>query len=421
LGVNRSDTYEKAGFYALGARALMRINRPHRAGMVFARAEMWTDAAKCFTTADMHEEAAKCYMQTGQFESAAKAYTSIEDFVNAAQAYAKFGAFRKASEAYSLAGDKVNATKQLKLALSSEGGMGTNWLNENELDLVENEAMRSGVSDSVFKALSGDPRLPAMVESLLKKKDFSRAKRLYQFADENARNSLIGKAVDGQLSQDDLIHFLRKVKDHVSLGYALQKLGQYAQAGFEFEQAKDWDLALSNYARAGSTQDVERIQKTKAGFDFGNVVSLQHNANDQVIGISENPRLVEMRLFKNVKSSLVGRVESIASQATLSAGEYMQSSTSGHEFVNFIVSGRIEALPLDGSSEQTLGRGDSFGHETLIGFSGGQTKYLATSNVLILQIKVSAFKSILDRDGNAAQQILKNSLLSLPEYRSKIV
>ena len=198
-------------------------------------------------------------------------------------------------------------------------------------------------------------------------------------------------------------------------------MGQFAQAGFEFEQAKEWELALSNYARAGSKQDVERIQKTKEGFAYGNVVPLQNALAEPANEFTAIPRLLDMRLFKSVNSRFVGYVESVATKASLHAGEQMQSSTSGHEFVNFIVSGRIEVVPLDGGPEQTLGRGDSFGHETLIGFAGGQTKYIAVSEVSLQQVKVSDFKSILDKDSIAAQRILKNTLIALPEYRSKIV
>jgi|GEM_PF-5948964 len=271
LGMVREtvNAYQDAGLHAHAARALMRINRPHRAGIVFARGEMWADAARCFLIADMHDEAAKCYMQTGQFEDAAKAYNKVEDYANAASAFAKIGDFRKAAEAYKRAGDQASATRQIKLALSAEGSGDTSWLSESELALVQADLVATSGSADVSKALAGDPRLPGMIANFLNQKDFVRAEKLYQYADENARSSLVGKAVDGEVVRDDLIRFLRKANDHLSLGYALQRMEQFAQAAYEFEQVREWDLAISNYAKAGSKQDVDRVKKAKAGFDSG--------------------------------------------------------------------------------------------------------------------------------------------------------
>ncbi len=423
LGMVREavDAYEKAGFYAQGAQALMRINRPHRAGIIFARGEMWADAAKCFVAAEMHEEAAKCYVQTGQFEEAANAYMSVEDFVNAANAYAKVGKFRKAAHAFDLSGDKLNATRQLRLALSSESSLGQGRLTEAELALVQKEGFStSESSETVFKALHGDPRLPAMIEGFLLKKDFVRAEQLYKFADTDTRSSLIGKAVDGKIVQDDLIHLLRKVKDHLSLGYILQKTGQSAQAGYEFEQAREWDLAISNYVKAGSTQEVERVSKAKVAFESGAVVSLQAAISHEPKSPVRGTQLLDMRIFQNVNKVFTQKVEAVGTAATLRAGDRMQSGLSGHKFVNFVVSGSMALVPVGGASEQVLNRGDSFGYQTLMGFSSGQTTYVATSDAKLLQVDIGVFKRMLDEDGISAQQVLKNCFTSLPEYRTKI-
>jgi tetratricopeptide (TPR) repeat protein len=161
------DLLIESGAVPLAAGTLMHVNRPHRAGNLFALHGFWEDAARCYRKASMHLEEANCYRSKGDFIAAAQIYVINDKRLEAGNCYYLAGQIDVAAEIFLEVGEFELAKKSLERLIRSREGLASLSLNRHAIDSLRGLLAKSMIEDIFIELLSVHDQLIPSVKILL--------------------------------------------------------------------------------------------------------------------------------------------------------------------------------------------------------------------------------------------------------------
>jgi tetratricopeptide (TPR) repeat protein len=452
------------------AAILLRMQRPHRAGFVYARHGKWQNAAACFKQANQHVEAGRCLREAEKYVEAAECFVAAEKFDDAAQCYIQNNDWHKAARLYLKANDRNKATSCYEkfIDLGSKSGVMPR-LEEFEIDFLSTTMESARLPKFLVEALASTGKLLNILVSLIKQGDLVSAAQLYLKSNLDMTAQLMGEVTLQSNEGRHLAEVFMKVGQFRHAGMIYEQLSDFKRAGQAFERAEDFDRACYCFERAGERDDAHRLKKklnpklaeqprqeeapvlsgleTKvdaSSFVAANVAAKSGNTpgaveptrkstvrpsqklgagvfsldlvtrneapqgqeSDRVL-FHECPIFADLDFQQREKIWQLGQIERAPEGAIII--QYQEEPKGFYLILEGEVRGSIAIDPTKPADPiDQMGVGDSFGELWLLAEKPSSATFMAAKATRLFTIDREAFKNLLDQDGFIARRVYKH-------------
>ena len=424
--VRRSvSVLEKNGFTDIAAEILLRIDRPHRAGVIYARANKWEHAMHCFKMAKMPVEVAKCLHEMGRFKEAGRLFEKSRDYINAAMTYQKCHRIRDVAQCLYFAGQNIEAYIYLKQHLKENLHLHNINLTKLELQLIDKNLQDGNHSPEVIHALVVENYLGDVIYKLITLGRLASAVDLYKSADSKAIASLIGKITLGNVHSESLMELFRLSKDHISLAMAHEKIGQYEQAAKTYELANNLIQAMSCYSQSNDEEGVQRIsqllaerkkeQEAHVAKNAGDKktkilnMDIKSEVNNQELTQTKRQRLEDCSLFDELNSEQKKRFWMLGQTLKFKENQEILTQEAIPKGIYIIILGSVLSIGKD-ENALIIDEGNSFGEQDILLNKATGNYYVAKTDCLIHLVNSSELRNLMDKDGQLTRTLFQNTI-----------
>lgn len=265
IGLTREaiDVLEKNNKIHEAAKILLRMQRPGRAGVIYARHAMWADAAQCFRLAHMHLEVATSAREAGNFAMAAEYFEKVQKFEPAAECYLECKNYHRAAKAFVSAGNRERAMEVYeKLCLDSEQ-LAKVEFRDSEIRMIKEFLEDGHASTALADILAARNHLADVVKSLIKKGKSREAGDLYVRSTSDIGPQLMADVNYADQSANNLAQMFLDIAKFSYAGMVLEQMGVFDRAADAFEKAEDFERAVYCLERAGGQKDRVKALRLK--------------------------------------------------------------------------------------------------------------------------------------------------------------
>jgi tetratricopeptide (TPR) repeat protein len=242
---------EDAGLIHEAAKILLRMRRSNRAGVVYARHAMWTDAARCFVTAGMPLEVAKCAREAGEFKLAGEYFEKANRPEAAAACFAQLGELQQAAKLYEQSGKSQQAMNMYVALTEKTDNLATLEFDNRELKMII-DYMTEGHNDKgLIDLVINRNKLTEVLINLIKKNMLDHAAELYTRSSNDIGPQLMAEIDYQSDDAKNLAIVFEKVSSFKYAGMIYERQNSFEDAGKAFEQAEDYQRAAYCYDRCG--------------------------------------------------------------------------------------------------------------------------------------------------------------------------
>ncbi len=232
LGMLREsiNILEKAGLIKDAADALIRIQRPNRAGFMLARYGMWKEAMECYKKAAMPLDVGKCARELGDLPTAIPYFIEAGATLEAAECYLELGKHHDAARLFLKIKEHDRALDQYMHLVDSHPDIDKIDFSEDELNFVMRKLIEEKVDTRLADILVARKRMVKLMVELIRNKNLASASAAY------LRNiSDIGP---------ELISYKDFNRDeNLLLGALFGNVGAYEYSGMVYERMTEFDRA----------------------------------------------------------------------------------------------------------------------------------------------------------------------------------
>ena len=273
---------EKSGHIHEAAHMLLRMRRPNRAGVVYARNHYYTNAAESFIKAGMPLEAAQCARSAGDHKLAAAAFEKVGEFAEAAQSYVAIGAFINAARCYYKANQIDSAMASYKKKFIETENFNYKTLTPEDQSYITTWLSAGNYDESIAEAAKRTDLLTKIITALAASGHYQNIGVLTPFCEIPDFNRIMSKINYEDASAKTLAHGFKEAKEYERAGMIFEQLSIFQDAAECFEKISDFDRASYLWGRAGNDER-SNLAKQKAN-EFG--ASAKRKSNDIKSGFS---------------------------------------------------------------------------------------------------------------------------------------
>lgn len=415
------EILESAGHIQAAAEMLLKIRKPDRAGIIFARASMWKEAVNCFVEANLPEEVAKCSKLAGDYETAAIYYEKAKNNIEAGNSYEKIAKYRDAFRCFKTANLDQKAFEVLKLEISSQNRSNLK-LNKAELFAIEKHVSMGEGNDQLIEILKQEDRIIPLFNDLIEKNLMASAVEVYKKSTDIISYKIIKDIRGSEEYAEKILEFLQQLADQPLLGHAFKKLKKFKAAAIAFDNAGDLDSALECYTKAEDTEQVLRINKIISEHKSPNIRRLFPKKRNQTTDRAATDYydiFCNVALWQNLTEEQLKALWSINSATTQQAGTQILSESNTHDHIVIMLEGTIEACDTQGMYKQSYSQGNVIATGALVHPKTRKSAFHVTEDATFLKIKISEIQSMMDKDGNLARKIYQNLMRSTSSSQRK--
>jgi tetratricopeptide (TPR) repeat protein len=261
LGMTREAVHilESGGFIHDAARLLVRMQRPGRAGIMFAKHKMWDKAVECFVNAGMGLEAAKCYVELRNYSAAADLYLKCNRVLEAAECFESSDRLFDAARAYLSIDQTDRAFSCLQRAADQIPDLNDMLLEADMLNLVATKVETH--HDKLIRLLSLSGKLLETILSRITSGDIKTAVALYKAASTDLSPMLIANVNYQSAAGRNLAFLFEAAGNPRAAGMVHEQMHAFREAGLSFEAAGDLERAAYCFERSNDTEKAENLRK----------------------------------------------------------------------------------------------------------------------------------------------------------------
>ncbi len=257
---------EENGFIHDACKILLRMNRPNRAGVVFARNGMWDRAIDCFRIAGMTLEVAKCYKELKNYLEAAPLYAEAGRMKEAAFCYREGGQLEK-SATILMDIDEIDAAVKLYDVLVANHGMNPFrvQLSQRSIQSLLKYCLSGKVSKTLVGILIGKGKFPDLVFALQSSEKYEVLNEVFTVENDVGFTQLIA---DQRFRDDFGVQTARLLAKHGQVQYAgilFERGFQFVEAAESFERCGELERAAYCYQRSGDSIRSEKLRAKIGG------------------------------------------------------------------------------------------------------------------------------------------------------------
>lgn len=246
------------------AQVLLRMQRPGRAGILYARNGYWTNAVECFVIAGMFYEAGKAATESGDHKNAASLFENTGKFEEAGKSYLKAGLYLNAARAF-LKDKRLNqAINAFRKKLSDGTEIVVAHYNSTDIEAMVSWLSLGQYDPDIAGLVLKFGEIHKVVINLSKTEKHANASKLLV----NAKTEDFKKILS-ELQYED--KSCLKVADaffaaelYEQSGMVFEQSGDFKNAAVSFEQYGDFERASYCYERSGDLSNANRLRSKKS-------------------------------------------------------------------------------------------------------------------------------------------------------------
>ena len=254
---------EKSGHIHEAAHILLRMRRPNRAGVVYARNNYFTNAAECFIKAGMPLEAAQCARSAGDHKLAAAAFEKVGEFSEAAQSYVMVGAYINAGRCYYKANQVDSSMASYKKKFLQTSDFNYKSLTQEDTHYISTWLSSGHFDEAIAIAAQRTDQMTKVINALAANGHYKGIAMIIPFTEVQDLNRVMAKINYEDASAKTLAFGFQEGKDYERAGMIFEQLGQFQEAAEAFEQVHDFERASYLWGRAGNNERSE-LAKSKS-------------------------------------------------------------------------------------------------------------------------------------------------------------
>ena len=295
------------------AQILLRMQRPGRAGILYARNGYWTNAAECFVIAGMFYEAGKAATESGDHKNAASLFESTGKLEEAGKSYLKAGLYLNAARVY-LKDKRLNqAISAFRKKLSDGTEIVLSQYNSSDIEAMVSWLSLGQYDADIAALVQKSGEISKVVINLSKTENHADATKLLV----NAKTEDFKKILSELHYEDKTVirvadaFFAAEIFEQSGMIY--EQSGEFKNAAISFEQYGDFERASYCYERSGDLSNANRLRSKKSkikvrvssapkGFSLSqdsNLSDLNHTQSSTKIN-SEDPPKIENQVIPAV-------------------------------------------------------------------------------------------------------------------------
>jgi len=242
------------------AQILMRMRRPNRAGIVYARNGYWTNAAECFVLAGMYYEAAKASLESSDFPNAAILFEKAGKFEEAAKSYIKSKLHLEAGRAYLKASQQEAAVQCFIKKFSDDPSFDKSQLTSTDKDAMVKWLSSGSFDERIVSIVQGYGQLHKPVLEFYRSGQYKKAVPLLVKAKTEDINRIM---LDINYEDSSYVNLAKAFEESGMVdraGMIFEAGGKFDEAARNFEQYGDLERAYYCYERAGDSANSSRLR-----------------------------------------------------------------------------------------------------------------------------------------------------------------
>lgn len=459
--------FEEFGFIDEAASVLMRMQRPHRAGFIYARHGKWDQAANCFKSAGLSAEAGRCLRESERYDEASEQFIKANRLEDAAGCLTLAGKLQAAGKIY-LKLKQLGKAKSCydKIASNPRNNAAALKFDDSEIDFFTLMASQGPLHTIYIDVLAQAGRLLELILGLMKSGNIQAASALYLKSNTDLGPLLMSETSSHTAESRALGELFQNVAQFKYAGMVYEQAGDFARAAQAFEQAEDWDRASYCYDRCGEEEKASAL-RAKMSKEHSNASRKDVQISSFVNPSDESTRALQPAaqaplsfvpsppVFKNQKSS--------TSEGFFSIDPLTQNEQVTHHFTDddrilfhackvfadldydqreriwklgtielvapdsvvidwgdepagfyLVLEGQMAAIlanPRIGEDSAELApcnAGDIFGELWLLAEHPASIRFVASKRTRLFFIERSKFTELLDTDGSIARKVYKH-------------
>jgi tetratricopeptide (TPR) repeat protein len=266
LGLQRDaiSSLEDGGYIDDAASILLKMQRPNRAAVVYARHGKWGKAHEYFVKAGMSFEAARCKREEGKFEDAAREFELLNKHDESAQCHILAKDWRSAARAFV----KANATSKAHDAytrffnqVSEE--MIPNDFDTAELTLMKDHIVQNDIKTGYVRVLARSGALVELILELLQKGLVKKSVEIANLARVDVGPSLMSQVNLQSAQGRHLAEMFQHMSHFKYAGMTYEQISDFRMAAICYEEAEEHERAGYCYERAGDNVNAKRLRSTQ--------------------------------------------------------------------------------------------------------------------------------------------------------------
>ncbi len=256
LGMLREsiNILEKAGLIREAADALIRIQRPNRAGVMYFRHNMWKEAMECFKKANMPLEVAKCARELGDLPTAIPYFLEAGAALEAADCYLELGKHHEAAKLFLRHKEFDKAIDQYGQLVDNHPDIERIDFSEDEITFITRSILESKADIKLSDILIAKNRSVKLIAELIKSDNLSRASAVYLRGTSDIGPKLIQYAEFNRDNNLLLGALFCNAGAYEYGGMVYERLEEFERAGDSFEKGELFERAAFCFERAMNKQ-----------------------------------------------------------------------------------------------------------------------------------------------------------------------
>ena len=246
------------------AQILMRMRRPNRAGIIYARNGYWTNAAECFISAGMFYEAGKASMASGDHGNAALLFEKASKFEEAAKIFSKCKLYIEAGRAYLKSGNIQAAVTSFVRKLTEDLSFDRSQFTSSDKDAMVKWLSAGNFNDDIVSIVQSYGQLHKPIIEFYKAGNYKKSVPLISKTKMEDINRIMLAINYEDISYVDLALAFAEAGMHDRSGMIFEAGGKFDKAGIAFEQFGDLERAYYCFERAGDIENSSRLKSKKS-------------------------------------------------------------------------------------------------------------------------------------------------------------
>lgn len=232
---------EKSGNIHEACQILLRLRRPNRAGVLYARNKYFTNAAECFHKADMPLEAAQCARSAGEHAMAAHFFYQASEYGEAAQSYVETNDLLRAARCYFKSGQIDSSMASYKKKFGNQPKENFKSLTTEDLSNIKSWLGSGHFDDCIGMIAQKTGVLAEVIHTCSQNADLQNLVSLLPLCSSEELEEMLAN-----------IDYSSKAAETLASGLSMSKIYKYA--GMIFEQIDFFEQAAENFSLHGDHQ-----------------------------------------------------------------------------------------------------------------------------------------------------------------------
>ncbi len=246
------------------AQILLRMQRPGRAGILYARNGYWTNAVECFVIAGMFYEAGKAAAESGDHKNAASLFENTGKFEEAGKSYLKSGLYLNAARAF-IKDKRLNqAINAFRKKLTDGTEVVVAHYNSTDIEAMVSWLSLGQYDPDIAGLVLKFGEIHKVVINLSKTEKHANASKLLVNAKTEDFKKILSELQYEDKSCLKIADAFFAAELYEQSGMVYEQSGDFKNAAVSFEQYGDFERASYCYERSGDLSNANRLRSKKS-------------------------------------------------------------------------------------------------------------------------------------------------------------